>query len=285
MARDASPVVALIGAGGKMGSRLLTKLVADDQWSLRLSEKAPQAAERLRQQGLEVVEPEAAVARADIVVLAVPDRLIGTVSSSLVDHARPGALVLLLDPAAAMVGEVALRAPLHYAVCHPCHPPLFGDQPTDEARHDYFGGVAAWQDLVLALMQGPEEAYHLAERFCRSAMGPVRHVHRVTVEQMAILEPAMAEVVGGAAAMLMKEAMEEAIRRGVPRPAAESFMLGHVQVPLAIFFGFIDAQVSDAAKIAIRHGTEKVLRDDWRQVFEPENLRAVIRLMLTGGKP
>ncbi|MEW6751213.1 MAG: phosphogluconate dehydrogenase C-terminal domain-containing protein [Candidatus Latescibacterota bacterium] len=283
MARDGSGVVALIGAGGKMGGRLLGKLGGDDQWSLRLSEKSPQAALRLRQQGLEVVEPEAAVAQADVVVLAVPDRLIGAVSRSLVDHTRPGALVLLLDPAAAVIGEVALRDGLSYAVCHPCHPPLFGEQETPEARRDFFGGVAAWQDLVLALMQGPEEAYQLALRLCRSAMGPVRHVHRITVEQMALLEPAMAEVVGASAAMLMKEAMEEAIRRGVPRPAAESFMLGHVQVPLAIFFGFLDAQVSDAAKIAMRWGATRVLRDDWRRVFEPDEVRAVIREMLAGG--
>jgi hypothetical protein len=53
----------------------------------------------------------------------------------------------------------------------------------------------------------------------------VTRAHRVTVEQMAILEPTMAEVCGIALIQALRAAMEEAIRRGVPRAAAEDFML------------------------------------------------------------
>jgi hypothetical protein len=109
---------------------------------------------------------------------------------------------------------------------------------------------------------------------------PVVKVHRISVEQMAILEPAMAEVVAASAAVLMREALEEAVKAGVPREAATAFMLGHAQIPLAIAFGVIDSPFSDAAQIAIRWGTERIIRPDWRTVFEPAQVRAAIHEML-----
>jgi len=131
-------------------------------------------------------------------------------------------------------------------------------------------------------MQGPEDAYARAEALCRVMFKPVRNAHRLTVEQIALLEPAMAEVVAATAAVLMKDALEEAVKRGVPRAAAESFMLGHAQIPLAIVFGAIPSPFSDGAKVAIKWGTERVIRPDWRKVFEPEQVRAVIERMLHG---
>jgi hypothetical protein len=276
--------VALIGAGGKMGMRSARNLVRTPGYEVMYCETGAEGRERLAGLGVAVTPGDEAVGRADLVVLAVPDALIGKVSSGLVPSARAGTTIILLDPAAAMAREVAMRDDLSYVVTHPCHPPLFGEQPTPEARKDFFGGVAAWQDIVMALMQGPEEAYVRAEALCRAMFTPVREVHRLTVEQIALLEPAMAEVVAASAAVLMKEALEEAVKRGVPRPAAESFMLGHAQIPLAIVFGAIPSPFSDGARVAIKWGTERVIRPDWRRVFEPEAVREVIREMLGGSR-
>ena len=102
-----------------------------------------------------------------------------------------------------MAGEVELRDDLNCVVTHPCHPPLFGDEESREARSDFFGGVAARQDIVCALMQGTEEAFAAAEELCRAMFAPVVTSHRITVEQMAILEPAMAEVCAACAATLI----------------------------------------------------------------------------------
>jgi hypothetical protein len=109
---------------------------------------------------------------------------------------------------------------------------------------------------------------------------PVANAHRITVEQMAILEPAAAEVCAASAAALMKAAMDEAIARGVPAEAARAFLLGHAQIPLAIVFGKIGSPFSDAAKIAMKVGSEKVINPAWREVFEPEAIRATIHRML-----
>jgi hypothetical protein len=109
---------------------------------------------------------------------------------------------------------------------------------------------------------------------------PVQQVHRVTVEQMALLEPAMAEVVAASAAVLMGEALKAAVDAGVPEAAARAFMLGHAQIPLAIVFGAIGSPFSDAAKIAVRWGTERVVKPDWRRVFEPQSVQEVLGRML-----
>ncbi len=271
--------VALIGAGGKMGTRIANNLLKQPV-ELLLCEKGEAAITRLAERGLAVTPAEVAVPRADTVILAVPDALILSVSAAIVPLCRAGATVILLDPAAAIAEEVTRRADLHYVVCHPCHPPLFGEQETAEARKDFFGGVAAVQDIVIALMQGSEEAFAEAEALCRLMFAPVATAHRITVEQMAILEPAMAEVVAASAAVLMREALEEAVKAGVPREAATAFMLGHVQIPLAIVFGAISSPFSDAAKVAVAYGTERIYRPDWRKVFETDEVRAVIRRML-----
>ena len=269
--------IALIGAAGKMGTRLSPNLRRAGH-DVLYCEQGDAGLARLREQGLEPTPATEAVPHADLTILAVPDAAIRAVSADLVPLATPGAAVLLLDPAAAAAGEVALRDDLHYVVCHPCHPPLFGGQPGE--TRDWFGGISAPQDIVIALLQGSEEALARAGSVCRAMFAPVREAHRITVQQMALLEPAMAEVVAASAAVLMGQALEEAVKAGVPEPAARAFMLGHAQIPLAIVFGAIDSPFSDAAQVAVRWGTERVVQPDWRRVFEPESVREVIDRML-----
>jgi hypothetical protein len=131
-------------------------------------------------------------------------------------------------------------------------------------------------------MQGPEADYALGERVVREMFAPVKRVHRITVEQMAILEPAMAETVVLTCMAVMRESLDEAIRRGVPPQAARDFILGHIKVNLGILFEFIDAEVSDGAKLAMKRGMEQIFQPDWKRVFEPENVLRQVRA-ITGG--
>jgi len=274
--------ISVIGAGGKMGQRITANLRRQPH-RLLLVEKAEAAVAKLREQGLKVSAAADAVPASDVVILAVPDAAMAAVSADVVPRMRPGAVAILLDPAAAHNDEVRLRDDCSFVVTHPCHPPLFGEQDTLEARRDFFGGIHAKQDIVVALHRGTEESYRLAEAICREMFAPVVNTHRITVEQMAMLEPAMAEVCAASAAKLMKDALDEAIARGVPAEAARSFMLGHAQIPLAIVFGEIPSPFSDAAKIAMQVGAERVIRSDWRSVFEPAEIRTTIHRMLHHG--
>ncbi len=270
--------VAILGAGGKMGHRAVEKLV-HSEYRLLLCEADPRKAEELNSRGVAVTPVEQAAGEADFVLMAVPDALIGVIARQLTPLLKPGAVLIMLDAAAAYLGELPARPDVTAMIVHPCHPPFFTDQPSPEARRDYFGGTA-WQDIVVSLIDGDEDRFREGVAICRQVFAPVRDVHRVSTEQFAMLEPAMSEIVVAAAAAWMKEALEEAVRRGVPRPAAEAFMAGHAQIALAIVFGAEKAPFSDAALRAIEWGTRNFIAPHWRQVFEPDKLRAAIREIL-----
>ena len=68
--------VTVIGAGGKMGTRTSTNLAKlTDKYDLTLVENAPKGIESIRARGLEVTPVEEALAKAEVVIFAVPDTL------------------------------------------------------------------------------------------------------------------------------------------------------------------------------------------------------------------
>ena len=268
--------IALLGAGGKMGCRI-TDNMSDGPHHMRYLEVSDQGVERLAQRGLTTAPRDEALAEADVAILALPDKLIGKVAQEIVPQLKAGAMVVCLDPAAPYAGELPERADISYFVTHPCHPPVVNDEVDPEAKLDFFGGIKAKQHIVCALMQGPEEDYAKGEALARAMFAPVMNAHRVTVEQMAILEPAMSETVVATCMVVIREAMDEAIRRGVPPEAARDFLLGHIFIDIGILFGYVDSPFSDGAKLAIERGKGYLLQPDWKRVFEPENVMKEIR--------
>ena len=265
--------IALLGAGGKMGVRLASNLMGTG-YDVAPVEIAEGGQRRLKDAtGLDCVEQGQALSRADVVLLAVPDRAIGAVTHEIADRLDPGTAVVMLDAAAPHAGELAQRADITYFVTHPCHPPLYNDEDGD-ARTDYFGGVRAKQHIVCALMQGPEEHYAMCEAVAREIWKPVMRSHRCTVEQIAILEPALSETVGATFALALREATDEAVRRGVPEQAAHDFILGHLNIELAIAFGlFPEGKFSDGALKAIDQARPVIFRDGWLdRVFDPASV-------------
>jgi D-apionate oxidoisomerase len=264
--------IALLGAGGKMGVRLMKNL-QPSRFAVSPVEISDAGRERLAAAtGAQCVDLRTALLDADVVVMAVPDRAIGTVAHQIVADLRPGTAVIVLDAAAPHAGQMPARADITYFVTHPCHPPIFNDEVTPAAKADFFGGIAAKQHIVCALMQGPEDHYALCEEVARAIYAPVMRAHRCTVEQMAILEPALSETVGATFALALREATDEAARRGVPYEAAKDFILGHLTIELAIAFGvFPEGKFSDGALHAIAKARPTIFRDDWLdRVFAPE---------------
>jgi hypothetical protein len=264
--------IALMGAGGKMGVRLASNLMSS-RFDVAPVEVAEEGRARLKAAtGMESLERGQALSRAEIVLLAVPDRAIGKIAHEIVGSLDSGTAVIMLDAAAPHADELPERDDITYFVTHPCHPPIFNDETDPAAKSDYFGGVAAKQHIVCALMQGPEEHYALCEEVAREIYKPVMRSHRVTVEQMAILEPALSETVGATLALALREATGEAVRRGVPEQAAIDFMLGHLNIELAIAFGaFPQGRFSDGALRAIAKARPLIFKDDWlERVFNPQ---------------
>ncbi len=272
-------IVAMIGAGGKMGTRCTNNLIKEN-YKLLLCEKGKASLKKLHEKGLKATPTEEAVPVADIVIMAVPDVLLSSIAKKLVPALKMHATMILLDPAVPYAGSIPMREDVTYVVTHPCHPALFREQKTPEARKDRFGGIAAVQDIVIALMQGSEEKFNQAKKLCCKMFAPVDRCYRVTLEQMAMLEPALSEVIGCAAATILKEAVNVAIDYGVPKEAARSFMLGHINIALAIVFGAIEADFSDAAKVAVNVGKDWVFKSGWKKVFQPEMVLKAIDFML-----
>ena len=264
--------VALLGAGGKMGVRLATNLQGS-RFDVDHVEVSEEGRQRLKSAvGAECVDQDRALARADVIVMAVADRLIGRIAHGIVDQVRPGTAFIVLDAAAPHAGEMPDRPDVTYFVTHPCHPPIFNDETDEAAKKDFFGGIAAMQHIVCALMQGPEEHYALCEEVARTIYKPVMNAHRCTVEQIAILEPALSETVAITMCLALREATDEVVRRGVPRQAAFDFMLGHLNIGLSIAFEvFPEGRFSDGALHAIAQAKPQIFKDGWlERVFSPD---------------
>ncbi len=269
--------IALFGAGGKMGVRSARNLL-DTKFSVEHVEISPAGQERLKSElGVEAVPADVALKGADVVLLAVPDSAIRAVSHSINDQVEPGTIVVCLDAAGPFAGHLPKRDDVTYFVTHPCHPPIFNDETTETGRNDHFGGIAAKQGIVNALMQGPEEHYALGEEVGKAIYAPVVRSHRVTVEQMALLEPGLSETVVASLLSVMKEATDEVIARGVPAEAAQDFLLGHLNILAAVTFNHVDGVFSDACNLAIEYGKPVLMKEDWKRVFEPDEIAASIQ--------
>lgn len=270
--------IALFGAGGKMGMRLSANL-AKTAFSVAHVEVSPAGQQRIKEAfGVDCIPPDTAIATADAVILAVPDTHIGQVAAAVVPKLRAGTLVVVLDAAAPFAGHLPERADISYFVTHPCHPPIFNDEVTPEAKADHFGGVAAKQAIVNALMQGPRAHYALGDSIARAIYAPVMRSHEVTVAQMAMLEPGLSETVCASLLTVMREAMDEcAARSGVSKECARDFLLGHMNILGAVIFEEREGVFSDACNKAIQFGIPVLMKDDWKRVFEWDEITESIK--------
>lgn len=273
---------AIFGAGGKMGCRLTDNLKDSTDYRTFYVETGEAGLANLARRGLAATPAEEVLPLADAVILALPDTALGRVSHEVVPQMKPGSMLMVLDPAAAHAEVLASRDDVSLFVTHPCHPPLWNDETDPEARRDFFGGIKAKQNIVCAIERGSDEDYAAGEALARAMYAPVMRSHRITVEQMAILEPAMAETVAACCCTIIREAMDEAIARGVPEAAAKDFMMGHANIPLAIVFGEIGSPFSDGAKLIIEYGRERLIRPDWKKLFEPESVKDQVKAIVRG---
>ena len=267
-----SAKIALFGAGGKMGVRLSQNLKGS-AFEVRHVEPGEVGRARLRDEvGVACVSVDEALAGVDVVILAVPDSLIGKLAAEISPQLRPGVMVMTLDAAAPFAGHLPARDDLVYFVAHPCHPSIFHPLAHAEGKPDYFGGVAAPQSIVSALMQGPDSAWELGEAIAKTIYQPIARSYRVTVEQMALLEPGLSETVCATLLDVMREAMDEVVSRGVPADAARDFLLGHMTILSAVIFKQIPGQFSDACNKAITFGKPRLMRDDWKKIFDHDEI-------------
>ncbi|WP_299998878.1 phosphogluconate dehydrogenase C-terminal domain-containing protein [uncultured Cedecea sp.] len=272
-------IVTVIGAGGKMGMRISANLQTSD-FQVFYCENSPAAQQQVTNQGRELSDAQSVVPLSDVVILAVPDIVLGKVSEVVVPQMKSGAVLLTLDPAAAYANLIAYREGIEYAVAHPCHPSVFLHRYTKEEHEDAFGGVAAIQHVAASYETGNDEQKAQLSKVVSCMYGPVAEVHWVTVKQLAYLEPTLVETVACMVGAFMKEALDETVKHsGVPEEAAKAMLYGHIQIALAVAFRATNP-FSDACMIAMEYGREKIIKPDWKVIFEEQELDKVIARML-----
>jgi ketol-acid reductoisomerase len=269
--------IALIGAGGKMGCRLTDNFLKCTDYLLHYLEVSPQGIENLKQRNVSVSDQENTVPEADVVILAVPDVAIGAISNDIIPLMKPGALVLTLDPAAPLDGVIAHRDDLGYVIAHPCHPSIFNWEPTEHDFRDFYGGITAKQSIVVALMHGTEAHYQLGEKVSQDMYAPIKDTHRITLEQMAILEPAMVETLAQTCMEVVKEGYDRILELGVPQAAARDFVLGHLRIQIAVLFKEVNGTFSDAAYKISKRAKPILFKDDWKKIFEMDDIRQQVK--------
>ena len=270
--------IGILGAGGKMGMRISANLKKLPN-EIYYIENAEIGIKQLEDCGLKASAPQEVLGHVDVLILAVPDVLINKISTEVVPEMKFDSTIILLDPAAAYMNQVCMRKDLHYTVIHPCHPALFKEQPTLEGYNDHFGGISGLQDIVSTHWKGSREKYELACDIVREMFAPVDKVFEITLEQMAFLEPSVVEVCGLSLVSVFKELVEEMDKRGIPKDAGMSFLLGHIKILFAILL-LGSNPASDAAMIAMDYGKNKLIKKDWKKVLTDESLHEVLTKML-----
>ncbi len=266
----------LIGAGGKMGCRI-TNNIKNSDWTVHYLEVSAPGIQRLADCGVSCSEPSEALRAADVAIFAVPDVAIELVTNEMIPKLKSGALVILLDPAAPLDGKVAQRADLGYFIAHPCHPSVFNWEPTEQSFRDFYGGISAKQAAVCALMSGDEKYYELGAEVTKLIYKPVNKIHRVTLEQMAILEPALVETLAQTCMEIVKEGYDRTVAKGVPAEAARDFVLGHLRIQIAVLFGEVNGTFSDAAYKISKRAKPVLFKEGWQKIFEMDDIREQVR--------
>lgn len=235
--------------------------------------------------GLSVVSQTEGLEGADVVIFAVPDRIVRQVAEEIVPLVAVGTSILFLDPAAVAADRIPRRADINCYVTHPTHPPLYSmlEEPDIAARRDYWGGGHARQATVFAVAWGDEEQARKVEQLTIDMFSPVTKSHRITVEQMAMLEPALTETLTNGCLAVIHEGMERVIAAGVPAEATYDFLMGHLQIGIALIFDQLDWKLSEGAQLALDQSRVQLFRDDWDSIFEPDSIMRSLR-QITGGE-
>ena len=276
--------VTILGAGGNMGRRITGPLVGNPDYELRLVEPGSRGRELIEAQGLTVMDQATGLAGADVVVFAVPDKIVPAVAAEVVPLLESGTSILFLDPAAVAADRVPKRDDIQCFVMHPTHPPLYSllGETDPQARRDYWGGGLATQAIVFAVAWGDELHATQAETLSRDMFAPVSAVHRITVDQMALLEPALSETLTNGCLAVIREGKERVVAAGVPEAAAMDFLMGHLQIGIALIFEQLDWKLSEGAQMALDQSRAMLFKDDWFRIFEPDSVMKSLK-QITGG--
>ncbi|RPH29257.1 semialdehyde dehydrogenase [Buttiauxella warmboldiae] len=273
--------ITLFGAGGKMGQRL-TRNLKKSNFNVDYVELNQKNRETLWSSfHVEATESAQNINESDFVILAVPDTLLAQIGNSLIPSFKPGATVFVLDPAVAYANKLQLRNDINIFISHPCHPPVINDEVDEKAKYDFFGGVYAKQPIVNCMYHGDDSIYPVAESIAKVMYGPVTRSHRVSVEHFALLEPGLVETISSTFLVSIKEAMDHLVAQGIDGKCIHDFLMGHLNIQIAVIFGYLDIQFSDAANKAVENARNKLLKESWMDILSKKEIEESVKQIIS----
>ncbi|KMY22595.1 oxidoreductase [Actinobaculum suis] len=272
--------IVVVGAGGKMGMRVSPNLQNIPEYTVSFVDSGEQGRKNVEEAGRTLSEPADVLPTADVVVYAVPDKLLGKITEQYVPLQKEDSVVLTLDPAAAYANLLYMREGITYVVCHPCHPSLFLERTTKEEWADTFGGQAAAQHVVAAMHTPSEKWQPIAEEVIANQFAPVIKVHWGSVHDLAVLEPTLAETLGCMLGQFLRDAIDYTVEQtDMSTEMVEAMAYGHIWI--ALTNGLRGSNpFSDACLLAMDYGRETVINPNWKDIFKDEDLDNVIAKML-----
>jgi hypothetical protein len=126
-------------------------------------------------------------------------------------------------------------------------------------------------------MAGNEAHYQLGEKVAQDMYAPIDQTYRITLEQMAILEPAMVETLAQTCMEVVKEGYDRVVGLGVPEAAARDFVLGHLRIQIAVLFKEVNGTFSDAAYKISKRAKPILFKENWQKIFELADIREQVR--------
>ncbi|HRN58560.1 MAG TPA: phosphogluconate dehydrogenase C-terminal domain-containing protein, partial [Agriterribacter sp.] len=117
----------------------------------------------------------------------------------------------------------------------------------------------------------------LGERIAQDMYAPIKNTHRITLEQMAMLEPAMVETLSQTAMEVVKEGYDKIVELGVPEAAARDFVLGHLRIQIAVLFNEVNGTFSDAAYKISKRAKPILFKDNWKKIFDMDDIKQQVK--------
>jgi D-apionate oxidoisomerase len=82
---------------------------------------------------------------------------------------------------------------------------------------------------------------------------------------------------------VLTEAVDECEKvYGIKRKAAHDFLIGHLNVEIAMWFGYSPKVPSDAALRLLKFGKSKIMQENWREALSPKVIRQASDLIVHG---
>jgi hypothetical protein len=84
---------------------------------------------------------------------------------------------------------------------------------------------------------------------------------------------------------MMKEAMDKAVRMGVPETVARDFLFSHLRCMMGEVFLLEGSTLSEGARLAVAEAKKRILQPDWMNIMKIESIKESVQKITHASDP